>query len=90
MSDRIQFEPNGGALIEREDGERVIGIVRPVEDGVPMAEGAELIESDGDTCGEWHTIRTLYKHSGPAQVATKEYREGYDRIFGAKRKVGLA
>lgn len=27
---------------------------------------------------------------GPAQVASKEYREGYDRIFGTKPTVGKA
>lgn len=27
---------------------------------------------------------------GPPQVATPAYREGYDRIFGKKQKVGLA
>jgi hypothetical protein len=27
---------------------------------------------------------------GPAQVATKEYREGYDRIFGTRPTVGKA
>ncbi len=30
------------------------------------------------------------KKSGPAQVATKQYRQGWESIFGAKQTVGQA
>jgi hypothetical protein len=51
-----------------------------------------IVDEDG-----WREAETLYSGpaqkaggDGPAQVATKEYREGYDRIFGKRGEVGLA
>lgn len=64
-----------------------------MKDGVSLTPGAELIdveERDGR-----YMAKTIYKvplsgGDGPAQVATPAYRDGYDRIFGGKRSVGLA
>jgi hypothetical protein len=77
----------------RRDGEIETGVVRELEDGRPLPEGAELVQMnippgcDGE-CGGWHSATTVYRN-GPAQVATPKYREGYDRVF-SKQKVGLA
>lgn len=38
---------------------------------------------------EYSEVPAEQARSGPAQVATPAYREGYDRIFG-KQKIGLA
>ena len=65
-------------------------------DGEPIPPGVELAQLGASSCdcgdGHWRSLRSIYKdeRSGPAQVATPEYREGYDRIFGKKQKVGLA
>lgn len=64
-----------------------------MKDGTSLTPGSELIdieEHDGR-----YMAKTLYKvplagGDGPAQVATPAYRDGYDRIFGGKRSVGLA
>ena len=50
--------------------------------------GGELVYVSETSQDGWHKLTSVYK-SGPAQVATPEYRSGYDRIFG-KQKVGLA
>jgi hypothetical protein len=62
-----------------------------VKDGQPIPEGAELIQVGAEDGEGWRDVTTVYKseRSGPAQVATPAYREGYDRIFG-KQKMGLA
>lgn len=85
-------------LVERRKGERIAqGTLTPVIDGRPIPEGAELVRlTPGED--EWHNVETLYRHearsepalSGPPQVATPAYRDGYDRIFGKKPAVGLA
>ena len=59
-----------------------------VKDGQPIPEGAELIQVGAEDSDGWRDVTTVYK-SGPAQVATPAYREGYDRVFG-KQKMGLA
>lgn len=84
-------------LVERRVGGRIAqGTLTPVRDGQPLTPGTELVKlTPGED--EWHDIETLYRHeqiepalSGPPQVATPEYRKGYDRIFGKKPAVGLA
>jgi hypothetical protein len=62
----------------------------PSEDGVPLAPGAEVVDVETAAEDGWHKLTSLYKMTGPAQVATTAYREGHDRIFGKKQKVGLA
>lgn len=79
------------ALRRSPDGEVRQVAVRVAEDGVPVNTG-ELAQLDDDSCecgGGWRKITTIYK-AGPAQVATPQYREGYDRIFGGKRKMAEA
>lgn len=76
------------ALRQDEDGDRLVTI-RKMRDGETVAPGREVAhvgDADGDG---WQGVTTLYK-SGPAQVATPAYREGYDRIFGTKGQVGQA
>lgn len=72
------------------DGEVREVTCTPSEDGVPLAPGAEVVDVEVAAEDGWHKLTSLYKMPGPAQVATPAYREGYDRIFGKKQKVGLA
>lgn len=87
------------------DGEVTPMHFTPARDGVPVPPGAEVLfvdpVSDGTSssceCGTWRKVSSLYPplagqatSQGPAQVATPEYLENYDRIFGKKPEVGLA
>jgi len=92
--DEIQFkgeiEPGVQAAIRRnERGEEQQVRVTFPEDGEAVPPGGELMFVDAECNNGWHAANTVYK-SGPAQVATPEYREGYDRIFGKKTEVGVA
>jgi hypothetical protein len=99
QKDQIRFGPEvgpGRRVAFRRRGENTeIGITADVKDGRPIAQDVELLKiSDRDGDG-WHDVETIYQHeertsSGPAQVATLAYREGYDRIFGKRPAVGLA
>ena len=99
VEDQIQLgpeiEPGHGAAIRRcrETGKIVgYGTFTAAKDGQPIPERGELIQVGAEDDEGWRDVTTIYKseRSGPAQVATPEYREGYDRIFGSKQKVGLA
>lgn len=92
-----EIEPGHGAAIRRsgENGETVgFGTFTTVKDGQPIPEGVELIRVGAEDDDGWRDVTTLYgrepERSGPAQVATPAYRNGYDRIFSKKREVGLA
>ena len=91
--DRIRFGPQVGpgsyaALRRDPDGSENGVVVRQGGDGAPLLPGTEIASISSADDEGWHDVETLYR-SGPAQVATPQYREGYDRIFG-KAKVGLA
>jgi len=55
------------------------GSIVKIEDGVPIPPGAEIVEADSLGDGRY-AIRQSFK-IGPAQVATKPYRDGWDRTF---------
>jgi hypothetical protein len=76
------------ALRRSPDGEVREVAVKIAEEGVPVSPSGELAYIDEGSNDGWHKLISLYK-SGPAQVSTPAYRDGYDRIFG-KQKVGVA
>jgi len=92
-NDKIAFGPEiapGVHVAARRspDGEVRQVAIMPMRDGAPLSPGSEVAHVDEACEDGWHTLTSVYK-SGPAQVATPAYREGYDLIFG-KQKVGLA
>lgn len=84
--------PNARLAMRETDGHVAPIIVQRVADGEPLNEGDEVsaVENPNCRCGRWQDLKPVYKREGPAQVATDEYRAGYDRIFGKKPTVGLA
>jgi hypothetical protein len=75
--------PNHGptlAVRVREDGSRELGVTVPLEEGKPVH---ELLHKQPD--GSYRPV----SFKGPAQVATKAYRDHYDAIF-SKQPVGQA
>ena len=99
MKDKIKFGRYVGpnkrqALVQRADGSFEYGTAEVAEDGRTIPEGSDYIEAAECEYDGWHEMTTIFRNerpaaSGPPQVATDEYRKGYDRIFG-KQKVGLA
>lgn len=85
-----EIEPGVYAGLRRTpDGEVRQVKCAPMRSGAPLRLNSELAHVDEPSEDGWHPLTSVYK-SGPAQVASPEYREGYDRIFGKKQKVGLA
>jgi hypothetical protein len=77
--------PEGGSLVEivEPDGSRRLSTARPLREGEDLR-GSHLVEIDNRTAdGEGYRVaRTVYDgRTGPAQVATPSYREGWDRVF---------
>lgn len=92
--DEIQFESEispgvFSALRRSPDGEIKRVAVSPFREGAPLYSSSEIANVSEASVDGWHKLKNVYK-SGPAQVATPAYRDGYDRIFGKKQKVGLA
>lgn len=94
-----EIAPGIHTAIRRRGNEVKQVLIRRSKEGEPILPGTELVVVGESTCecsgGHWRELKTLYKNQrptedGPAQVATPEYRKGYDRIFGKKQKVGLA
>jgi len=67
------------ALRHRPDHTYEIGRVMQVRDGQPIPPDTEMTMADSIGDGRY-AIRDSYK-IGPAQVATKQYRDGWDRVF---------
>jgi len=64
--------------VSKPDGEQLYARVVKAIDGEPMPHGAkQFVWHDGETVTETFDC----PGSGPAQVATKAYREGYERVF---------
>ena len=90
--------PNARLAMRESDGNVEPIVVRRMADGEPIHDGTEvaMVENPNCACGHWQDLKPVYKRegrateSGPAQVASDQYREGYDRIFGTKPAVGLA
>lgn len=92
--DEIQFGPElspgvHAALRRTPDGEVRQVACSPMRDGAPLRPNSEVANVSETSEDGWHKLTSLYR-TGPAQVATPRYREGYDRIFGKKQKVVLA
>lgn len=88
-----EISPNVRQVERRKDGRIARGELGLLREGQPIPEGSELVKLvPGED--EWHDCETVYRVeptlSGPPQVATPEYRAGYDRIFGKKPVVGIA
>jgi hypothetical protein len=72
-----------------------IGEMQPMRPGVSVPDEARFVEChDGkwtihESIAELKGGQSLKAGAGPAQVATEEYRESWERTFG-KQRVGLA
>ena len=79
--------PNGGRLCLRHmaDHTLAIGEMHPLEHGKSIPEDANLIRYEDGAFRVGPSIRELKAGgNGPAQVATKEYRDSWDRTFGKR------
>jgi len=70
-------------------------MIRPTREGEPLVGGGMCLEhQSGNIYTVVHEVapmaRAASKSSGPAQVATDQFREGWDRIFGSRQPVGEA
>jgi len=82
-----------GRLVLRKRGEQIeAGALRPSEEGKPIAH--ELVKLSPREGEEIYDVEVLYDgrpkpvedaRSGPAQVATDDYRAGWNRLFGKRR-----
>lgn len=58
----------------------------PLREGAPLEDGDEILSAVPGRPGVLQ-LESMYKHKGPARVATTAYRSKWDQIFGrTKRK----
>jgi len=78
--------PNGHTVISRHrpDHTEGVAVAVPMVAGRPMSVGEECVTTKRRDDGSYEVIDS-YVHGGkgPAQVATEEYRCGWDRTFNA-------
>jgi hypothetical protein len=106
QGDRMQIGPDRGDgmhpfVRHTPDHEISSGWARPMKQGAPL-NGASLVSLQYDpSIGDFevtpiyepdrpNAISTAPQLSGPAMVASDEYRSGWDRIFGHRAEVGEA
>ncbi|HEY3819639.1 MAG TPA: hypothetical protein VGL81_20865 [Polyangiaceae bacterium] len=82
----------GTQVIRARPGRLETGEVRPMRDGKPLTAGEVVsLSQRADAPGLFdvkveHVVEGAAPkgtHAGPAQVATPEYRESWERVFGA-------
>jgi hypothetical protein len=84
----------GTRVLRARPGRLEAGEVRPMEHGRPIAPGAQVVQlSPRDAAPNLYDVKVEYEVAGasaarapeshgPAQVATRAYRESWDRTFG--------
>jgi hypothetical protein len=84
----------GARILRSRDGNLEAGEVRPVKDGQPL-QGGELVRleprTDAPCVCDVHVLHEGPRSdaaspatpTGPAQVATDDYRLNWDRVFGS-------
>ncbi len=80
---------DGRTIVSRHRPDHSVGMatIRPAPDGQSMSPGEELVTTRRRPDGSIEIVDS-YVHgaparSGPAQVATKDYRAGWERTFNA-------
>ena len=85
----------GTQVLRARPGRIEAGEVRPMRDGKPLTAGEVVsLQQRADAPGLFdvkveHVVEAPAgkgAHAGPAQVATPEYREAWERVFGARGK----
>jgi hypothetical protein len=82
--------PNGHMVISRHRPNHAneVAVAHPVTDGTPLAIGDEVATMRDRGDGSFEIVDS-YVHgvragSGPAQVATEDFRTGWDRTFTSR------
>jgi hypothetical protein len=87
----------GARILRSRDGNLEAGEVRPIKDGQPL-QGGELVRleprTDAPCVCDVHVLHEAPRAaatspaapSGPAQVATDDYRLNWDRVFGSAER----
>jgi hypothetical protein len=81
----------GAQVLRARPGKVEAGEVRPVREGKPLVGAGEVVRleqrKDAPALYDVHVLHTAERpvratRGGPAQVATDEYREAWERTFG--------
>lgn len=91
----------GARVLRVREDSLSVGEVRPVAEGQPLNDREVVRLKPRDGAPRVCDVETLYAPSpppeqpkreghGPAKVATKQFREGWDAIFGARDAKGDA
>jgi hypothetical protein len=88
----------GAKVLRARSGRVEAGEVRPLREGRPLAAGGEVVRleprADASALFNVHVEHVVPAakepspaRSGPAQVATRAYRESWERTFGAGKSL---
>lgn len=86
-----ELAPEHYAAVRERGGATEPIVVRKVREGESLTDDALVLEkTDHPNRFAVTEVRALRAGHGPAQVASPQYRENFDRIFGGKQEVGQA
>jgi hypothetical protein len=91
---RATDDGEGAKVLRARRGHVETGEVRPLREGKPLTAGevVSLKKRDDSTAlydvKVEHVVEPARAGVGPAQVATKAYRESWERVFGARAPSG--
>jgi hypothetical protein len=72
--------------VRKRTGEEDIGCyLEPMRPGVPLQEGEEILSVTPGRPGVLR-LQSMYKHKGPARVASPAYRDNWNQIFGRTKR----
>lgn len=82
----------GAKVLRARPGRLDAGEVRPLQDGKPLHAGGEVVRLEPRAEGKpvydvkvQHVVPETRASTKPVQVATRQYRDSWDRTFGAKK-----
>jgi hypothetical protein len=90
---------NGACVLRARPGRLEAGEVRALESGRPLLPGGQVVQlSPRSAAPNLYDVKVEYEvpgarqgneapTSGPAQVATRAYRDSWERTFGSRRSM---
>ena len=73
-----------------EDHENQSGVALPIGEGESMSDEAVFVDGGPGSWVPYQTVGDMKRSGGPVRANSRDYRDGWDRVFGGAMTVGSA